>query len=51
MLAMPPFSWKLSDAQIADLLTYLRGTGDRRAGPISASQVAEMRDYLAEEEH
>lgn len=49
MLAMPPFAWKLSDAQIADLLTYLRGSGDRRAAPVSAAQVAEMREYLAQE--
>lgn len=49
MLAMPPFAWKLNDAQIADLLTYLRATGPRPAAPVSAKQVAEMREYLAEE--
>jgi len=49
MLAMPPFAWKLNDAQIADLLTYLRATGPRPAAPVSAGQVAEMREYLAEE--
>lgn len=50
VLAMPPFDWKLSDDQIADLLTYLRHSGDRNAGPVSASQVSEMREYL-EGEH
>lgn len=49
MLAMPPFAWKLNDAQIADLLTYLRSAGPRPAAPVSAGQVAEMREYLAEE--
>ena len=49
MLAMPPFAWKLDDEQIADLLTYLRSLGDRPAGPVSASEVAEMRAYLTEE--
>jgi mono/diheme cytochrome c family protein len=49
MLAMPPFAWKLTDAQIADLLTYLRNTGDRKSGAVSADAVAEMREYLIEE--
>jgi mono/diheme cytochrome c family protein len=49
MLAMPPFAWKLTDTQIADLLTFLRNTGDRRSGAVSAEAVAEMREYLAEE--
>lgn len=47
--AMPPFAWKLSDAQIADLLSYLRGAGPRRAAPVSASEVADVREYLSEE--
>ncbi|WEX10909.1 cytochrome c [Chelativorans sp. AA-79] len=49
VLAMPPFAWKLSDDQIADLLTYLRQSGDRNAGSVSASEIAEMREYLANE--
>lgn len=49
MLAMPPFAWKLTDAQIADLLTYLRGSGERRAGPVYEPEVSEMREYLAEQ--
>ena len=38
-----------SHTQIADLLTYLRNTGDRQSGAVSAEAVAEMRKYLAEE--
>ncbi|MEJ8570713.1 cytochrome c [Microbaculum marinum] len=49
VLAMPPFAWKLTDEQIADLLTYLRQSGARKAAPVSASEVVDMRDYLAEE--
>lgn len=45
-LAMPPFSWKLTDEQIADLVTYLRQAWGSSAGPISASEVADMRAYL-----
>jgi mono/diheme cytochrome c family protein len=49
VLAMPPFAWKLDDAQIADLLTYLRNAAERPAGPIAAGEVEDMRDYLYEE--
>lgn len=49
MPAMPPFAWKLNDAQIADLLTYLRSNGERPSGAVSAADVAEMREYLDEE--
>lgn len=47
-IAMPPFAWKLTDRQVADLLTYLRHAGERKEGPVSASQVEEMRRYLEE---
>lgn len=49
-LSMPPFAWKLSDAQIADLVTFLRHRAGRGAGAVSASQVGDMRDYLVEHE-
>ncbi|MDP3524658.1 MAG: c-type cytochrome [Hoeflea sp.] len=49
MIAMPPFAWKLTDGQIADLLTYLRQAGDVKAGPVSASTVADMRAYLQDQ--
>lgn len=45
-IAMPPFAWKLDDRHIADLLTYLRQAAERKAGPVSASTVAEMRESL-----
>lgn len=49
-LAMPPFAWKLSDEEIADVVTYLRQAWSNQAGPVSASDVADMRDYLEEHE-
>ena len=34
--SMPSFAWKLSDAQIADLLTYIRNSWGNAAAPVSA---------------
>jgi mono/diheme cytochrome c family protein len=44
--AMPAFAWKLTDQEIADLVTYLRGAWSNRSGPVSASEVADLRDVL-----
>jgi mono/diheme cytochrome c family protein len=45
---MPAFNWKLTDQEIADLVTYLRTAWSNRAGPVSASEVADLRETLAE---
>ncbi|HWK70321.1 MAG TPA: cytochrome c [Burkholderiaceae bacterium] len=47
-LAMPGFAWKLSDQQVADVLTYVRNTWGNRAPPVDADQVAEVRTALHE---
>jgi len=47
-LAMPAFSWKLTDAQVADLLNYVRHAWGNNASLIDASDVADLREYLAE---
>lgn len=44
--AMPSFAWKLTDDQIADLLSYVRSAWSNDAGPIEASDVSDMRDAL-----
>ncbi|HVO89020.1 MAG TPA: cytochrome c [Casimicrobiaceae bacterium] len=44
--AMPAFGAKLSDAQIADLLTYIRASFGNEAGAVSASQVAGVRKKI-----
>jgi mono/diheme cytochrome c family protein len=41
--AMPAFDWKLSDAEIADLATYLRSAWGNAASPVSAATVAGIR--------
>jgi len=43
--AMPSFAWRLDDTQIADVLTYIRGSWGR-AGPISSGTVGQMRSIL-----
>jgi len=43
--AMPSFAWRLNDTQIADVLTYIRGSWGG-AGPISTSTVGQIRSML-----
>ena len=47
-IAMPGFAWKLTDQQVADVVTYLRAVSDRKAGPVSAGEVEDMREHLQE---
>ena len=47
-LAMPAFSWKLTDEQIADVLNYVRHAWGNNARLIDASEVADLREYLEE---
>ncbi|MCA7933731.1 cytochrome c [Burkholderia cepacia] len=42
-LAMPAFGWRLSDMQVAELATFVRGSWGNRAGTVSASDVAKVR--------
>ncbi|MDE1167213.1 MAG: cytochrome c [Pseudomonas sp.] len=44
--AMPSFAWKLSDQQIASLLTYTRNSWGNAASAVSAAQVAQVRKDL-----
>jgi mono/diheme cytochrome c family protein len=41
--AMPAFDWKLSDDQIADLVTYLRSAWGNYGDPIDGGKVADTR--------
>jgi mono/diheme cytochrome c family protein len=43
---MPSFAWKLNDQQVADVATYVRNSWGNRAPPVSANQVADLRDTL-----
>jgi mono/diheme cytochrome c family protein len=41
--AMPSFAWKLNDAQVADILTYVRNNWDNGAPAVSADAVGKIR--------
>jgi mono/diheme cytochrome c family protein len=45
--AMPAFDWRLGDAQVAAVLTYIRNSWGNAAGSVSASAVANQRASLA----
>jgi mono/diheme cytochrome c family protein len=45
-LAMPAFDWKLSNEQVADLVTYLRGAWGNHGDPLDAGKVADTRRTL-----
>ena len=45
-LAMPSFAWKLTDAEIADVGTYIRNSWGNRAAPLPAGPVGSLRRKL-----
>ena len=45
--AMPAFDWKLSDAQVAAVLTYIRNSWGNAAAAVSAGDVHRSRGKLA----
>lgn len=45
--AMPPFDWRLNDAQVAAVLTYIRNSWGNAAAPVTASAVATQRASTA----
>ena len=45
--AMPPFAWKLSDRQVADVVTYIRNAWGNHASPVTAGDVRAARKTLA----
>ena len=44
--AMPAFGWRLTDAQAADLVTYIRSTWGNAAPAVGADQARQMRERL-----
>jgi mono/diheme cytochrome c family protein len=45
-LAMPSFAWKLTDGEIADVITFLRNSWGNEAAAVSAADVGEVRKRL-----
>jgi mono/diheme cytochrome c family protein len=44
--AMPSFAWRLSDADIAAVITYIRNAWGNAASQVSAGEVSNMRQAL-----
>ena len=43
---MPAFAWRMSDQQVADLVTFVRSSWGNQAGAVSATQVKDIRKSL-----
>jgi mono/diheme cytochrome c family protein len=48
-LGMPGFAWRLSDEEVAQLLTFIRSSWGNQAPAVTAAQVAQMRATLPKE--
>lgn len=46
-LTMPSYAWKLNDAQVAAVATYVRNSWGNAAPPVSASDVSHLRRKVA----
>ena len=44
--AMPSFAWRLSDAEVAAVLTYIRNSWGNAAPAVAAADVGKMRHQL-----
>jgi mono/diheme cytochrome c family protein len=45
--SMPSYGWKLTDAQVAAVATYVRNSWGNSAPPVSAADVAKLRRKVA----
>jgi len=45
--SMPALGWKLSDAEVAAVVTYIRNSWANAASPVLASDVARARQQLS----
>ena len=43
---MPAFGWRLSDAEVAGVVSFIRASWGNRASAVDASQVARIRKTL-----
>jgi mono/diheme cytochrome c family protein len=50
-LSMPAFDWKLTDAQIAAVATYVRQSWGNSGSPVTPQEVETLRKTLREEPH
>jgi mono/diheme cytochrome c family protein len=45
--AMPDFGWRMSDADVADVLNFVRGSWGNHATAVSRDEVGRVRKTLA----
>jgi mono/diheme cytochrome c family protein len=45
--AMPDFGWRLSDAEVADVLSFIRGNWGNHAAAVDSDEVSHVRKSLA----
>jgi len=43
---MPSFGYRLSDAEVADVVTYVRNAWGNAAAPVSAETVKALREHV-----
>jgi mono/diheme cytochrome c family protein len=46
---MPDFGWRLSDAEVADVLSFIRGNWGNHAAAVGSNEVARVRKNLVSE--
>jgi mono/diheme cytochrome c family protein len=44
--AMPDFGWRLNDAEVADVLSFVRGSWGNHAAAVSRDEVGRVRKVL-----
>jgi mono/diheme cytochrome c family protein len=49
-IAMPDFGWRLNDAELADVLSFIRGNWGNHATPVSSEEVARVRKTLTNQD-
>jgi len=47
--AMPAFGWRLNDAEIADVLSFIRGSWSNHATAVSSDEIGRVRIALAKQ--
>ena len=45
---MPGFAWRLTDQEVADVVTFIRGSWGNQGGAVSADEVKALRSHLTD---
>jgi mono/diheme cytochrome c family protein len=48
--AMPDFGWRLSDAEVADVLSFIRSSRGNHAAAVSSDEIGRVRKALANQQ-